>query len=514
MMVLATSLLAAAVGGFPSYFSWCDWDVLAERIGVDDVPTGEDVMVGQVEAEQNGNYMPDESLSDFSKKFILERSGSSGPSSHATNVARKFYGNEESLAPGVWLVNCWEVNDWLQNGFLHAGQGSANPPEYTGFGNIKVWNHSWVGSLGQSTDRDALRRIDWVIEKDENQPVVCVGLNNGSTPQPLLSWSYNTIAVGRLDGDHAIDAPSGGIDGMHRHACDIVGPQFTTSEACAVVAASAAMLVEQSGLDIEDLPAEVVKAIMMAAADHRGPSDGSGTPWGNNADSSGARRGRASEPLDPVMGAGQINVNRAHLVMGGGDQPGGADPATAPAVTTAGWAFEDMAPGDDRYWLVEATGHIDTMSVLLTWNRTVADSFTSFTLADLDLELLRIDPDSGIPMSLVGDPGIPVFSEGTVRSVAVDDNVEHLYLKGLAPGRYLLQITRTDDDGQAEAAIAWHMDDPVVDPDLSHDGVVDVPDLLGLLTHWGPCDLCRADLEGSGVVDLQDLILLLNTWTP
>ena len=48
--------------------------------------------------------------------------------------------------------------------------------------------------------------------------------------------------------------------------------------------------------------------------------------------------------------------------------------------------------------------------------------------------------------------------------------------------------------------------------DLSSDGVVDVTDLLALLSAWGPCDGCDADLTGDQVVDVSDLIMLLDAW--
>src|SRR5690606_13589263 len=47
------------------------------------------------------------------------------------------------------------------------------------------------------------------------------------------------------------------------------------------------------------------------------------------------------------------------------------------------------------------------------------------------------------------------------------------------------------------------------------DGVVDVQDLLALLTAWGPCPQpgdCAADLNDSGAVDVQDMLVLLASW--
>jgi hypothetical protein len=49
--------------------------------------------------------------------------------------------------------------------------------------------------------------------------------------------------------------------------------------------------------------------------------------------------------------------------------------------------------------------------------------------------------------------------------------------------------------------------------DIDGDGVVDVRDLLVLITSWGPCQGCPADLNGDGVVDFIDLLILLENWS-
>ncbi len=49
--------------------------------------------------------------------------------------------------------------------------------------------------------------------------------------------------------------------------------------------------------------------------------------------------------------------------------------------------------------------------------------------------------------------------------------------------------------------------------DITGDGVVDVLDLLELLSAWGPCPDCPEDLNGDGVVDVLDLLILLSEWS-
>ncbi len=52
--------------------------------------------------------------------------------------------------------------------------------------------------------------------------------------------------------------------------------------------------------------------------------------------------------------------------------------------------------------------------------------------------------------------------------------------------------------------------------DLNGDGVVDISDLLILLSAWGQCpndEPCYSDLNGDGVVDTADLMILLANWS-
>ena len=48
--------------------------------------------------------------------------------------------------------------------------------------------------------------------------------------------------------------------------------------------------------------------------------------------------------------------------------------------------------------------------------------------------------------------------------------------------------------------------------DASGDGLVNVTDLLILLSTWGPCSRCPADIDADGEVDIFDLITMLGNW--
>ncbi len=50
------------------------------------------------------------------------------------------------------------------------------------------------------------------------------------------------------------------------------------------------------------------------------------------------------------------------------------------------------------------------------------------------------------------------------------------------------------------------------DTDVNGDGIVDVLDLLDVLTDWGPCPGCDTDVNGDDVVDVLDLLEILTDW--
>ncbi len=50
--------------------------------------------------------------------------------------------------------------------------------------------------------------------------------------------------------------------------------------------------------------------------------------------------------------------------------------------------------------------------------------------------------------------------------------------------------------------------------DLNGDGLVNVTDLVAIITNWGPCgDPCLADINGDGQVNVTDLIAVITAWS-
>ena len=48
--------------------------------------------------------------------------------------------------------------------------------------------------------------------------------------------------------------------------------------------------------------------------------------------------------------------------------------------------------------------------------------------------------------------------------------------------------------------------------DVTHNGVVDIDDLLAVIGAWGPCAGCAADCTHNCVVDIDDLLAVITDW--
>ena len=91
--LLVASLLLAASPLSADVAEDIGLDALLERVGPDAMPTGAGVRLAQVEADESGNYAPDESDSQFDGKTIHYQSGATGASFHATNVCQWMCGS-------------------------------------------------------------------------------------------------------------------------------------------------------------------------------------------------------------------------------------------------------------------------------------------------------------------------------------------------------------------------------------------------------------------------------------
>ena len=511
--VLATAIPALA-GNDVGYSD------LVSRLG-SATPTGASVVAATVEARNGSdNFYPDQTSPEFAGKSFIERSGDSSASGHATGVAVRQYGLDTSMAPGIELIQLYEAGDWLFGGFLRTGSGTSNP--LFNPGGTKVVNTSWVanfevdGNPMYDLENEAMRRLDFVVNRDGL--IVTSGVQNGvaGLNDPLLSHAFNTIVVGRRDGQHVAAETGPNHDGPGRMKPEIVAPESVTSNASPVINSVASVLVEAARTTLAGTPGadrpEVIKAVLLAGATHENSVSGT---WSNNPDTTGSNRGITIQPIDDIMGAGTVHVDRSHRILTAGEQPGSAAVPAAVNADELGWDLATVGTGESRYWRVQVPALAPSVSIVATWNREIMSGFSAWSLADFDVTLYRVGPGNKL-QSLTGTAGVPYFSGGNVVSASAVDSVEHLYVLDLEPGTYAIELSRLDGGtSDADVAIAWQL--PEIDgprQDLNGDGTVGFADLVILLQDWGPCPPgpCLADIDDDGVVGFGDLTNLLNAW--
>jgi len=441
---LLAAVLAASAAAFRAASAQSDpvgYQALLNSFRAAGLPApGTGVVVEQVEASLSTTnlyyYMPDVTLSSFSGVTITDETGGGLVSSHASTVGGIIYGTS-GYANGISQVDVYEADYWLE---YVLGIGSSGAPVLPPANDPAVANFSWIGDYGNSDDNDALRRFDYLINRDNLVAVVAVNNGAGTSIPPLLASSYNSIAVGVSNGQSSLGpVPTGYVDGPGRSKPDIVAPESATSYATAEVSAAAAMLVQVArsnpAWSAADNPS-VIKALLLAGTDKNPlPS------WTRT----------ATQPLDPQYGAGQLNFDWSYQILTAGPQTS----SSSSLVDSTGWSYDSINPGGSTktYYFQVPSGQPLDLSALLAWQRNV--SYTpgsglnpaTFTpsLATIDLALYQADANFTLG-SLVDD------------SVSTIDNVQYVFDRGLTPGEYALQVTRTDAlAGPWNYALAWQL---------------------------------------------------------
>ncbi len=465
-------------------------------------------------------WLPDISNNDFQGILINDISASTSGlfSSHATGVARLFFGHTSSIAPGINHVDAYLADHWIEDGFLHAG----NPSLLPAISVNRIANHSWIGSAdtepeAQFSDVDVLHRIDWLIDRDEFLQIV--GLSNGNSNPPLLSSAFNVIAVGRSDGHHGLGTAK--IDSIYsagRTRPDIVVPLSTTSSATPVISAAAALLIDAGHnnplLSSDSLMSsttnrageviynaersEVVKALLMAGA-NRETDNGLITDYRNTAAT------QSKNGLDIRFGAGQINIANSYSILISGEQNSLEDNfGLATTITSNGFDY-DPAFGGLENSNTEASYSFSTGSesemffVSLVWNIDIEPEFeTNFEnsahLYDLNLVLVDVTAN---PLLIAS-------------STSKKNNTENLWVQLENNRDYILKVV--SDAGQLpykrDYAIAWRRE---IDSD--HDGIENDRDNCLNISNPAQRDTdndgfgnrCDADLDNNGFVSFADL---------
>lgn len=464
-------------------------------------------------------------------------SGQSGANSnHAFGVAKHFFGDATSIAPGVNDAVIYEAGNWLVNALHYDMNGGFDnglepePPRLNAASDdYMVQNHSYiVTSLGNaSRDQSALRRLDWVVENYDVTEVV--GANNVSaftnaTHPSLWAHSFNAIVVGRSDGFHSRGS-TGAVYRSGRVRPDIVAPFNLASHAAPVVGSTAALL-HETATSPEAVRSETIKATLLAGATKQEfanfvetlppaiavPPSLAPKPWDRT----------ATRPLDEIFGAGELNVYNSYLIQQGGQDVGGQSAATAPTVGSYGWDYKGKTPVDELYYKFEipAGSTATELSIILAWNAEVTDTnvaaniFTPDTVdaaQNLDLRLYVAGEDTA--EEIVESPTNESLSR---RSVSTVDNVEHIWQNNLGPGTYTLKVSGA---ANWDYGLAWRMTTAFneISADFDEDGMVTGADFLTWQRNFGTlqgASHADGDADGDGDVDNDDLTHVRNRVLP
>jgi hypothetical protein len=459
-----------------SYLDAIGYTALQARLGAG-TPNGAGIAVSQIEATgplpTDQNYLPDPSNPQFVGKTFNPMGGPGTVSGHATAVGQFYYGNA-GMASGVTIIDAYKVKgdllsgDWFGPAFLNYGTTSAPLIETR-----RIQNHSWIGSttpVDSPVAREVLRRLDFAARRDN--VVVVVGQNNGTAPMPsLLGNAYNVIAVGLSNGGSSPGPSTADTPG--RAKPDIVAPENFTSFSTPQVAAAAALLLQTADAKPPSESAnagraETIKSILQTGA-VRNIFDFSifNTP---------TPPVTRTVPLDPRVGAGQLNINRSHLIMEQSEQ----NPSDTATRSMIGWDYDTISTTTStRRYFIDLPNQFNMSyeaNISLNWFRRIVQSGGGFTtdnptVAQIFLRLRETDGAFGVGSVLY-------------ESVSTIDNVQLLYVPYLPyfGQRVAIEVTLNSlPTGQTDEnyAVSW-LFTPVPEPTSMALGTVGLAGVLWL----------------------------------
>ncbi len=340
-------------------------------------------------------------------------------SGHADSVGDIFYGCSHGVAPGVARVDNFEADFFYENFLCNTnlpGMGDAVVNQSFTFGTLAAADQEMVDS---EYDNYAVQNQTLFISAANNlgnSPVVCAP-----------GTAYNCLSVGAyVNGTYANSTGPTRDNGRCKPDLTALGEE--TSFSTPLVAGAAAVLMQAAlrgdgGIATNDAAdPRTIKAVLINGAVK--PPD-----WTNS----------FTSPLDARYGAGVLNLLNSYKELSGGEHHlisisqsplGGAHPpADTPACIQAlsGWDFNTNtsdATNDtiNHYYFQPNPGPARAtlgLTATLVWNRQLNQT----NINNLNLFLYNCS-----------------HSNLVAESTSLVDNVQHLYVTGLAPGHYDLQV--------------------------------------------------------------------------
>jgi hypothetical protein len=291
----------------------------------------------------------------------------------------------------------------------------------------QVLNASWVGGFPAQSgytaaelSSDVLRRLDYLVDVKKVSAVVA--LDNAPAIPALLGQSYNSIAVGLSN----LSAGQGysDVDGSGRMVVDLVAPSSVTSFATPAVAGAATLLVDRANktpalADASD--PMVVRSLLMTGAQK--------LPGWQHGDAGASDD--IVHPLDKIQGAGELRINNSYDILMAGEKAVGSHSVGM------GWSLASIAKGGVQYYYVDNLVAGGTLTVTLNWNRTTSGAVDGRFL-------IEGDPLANLDLEVYSSDNLDTIGASLARSASTLDNVEHIYLQGLAVGRFAIAVQGVD----------------------------------------------------------------------
>jgi subtilase family protein len=430
-------LFASLIGASALRAAASDLDTIGVTLlrQVDPSLTGSGVIAAQPEGTSTGNDFEVNPAFLGQPASLFTWASSSGTatifpntvgaeSGHANVVGANFYGVTTGVAPQTAHVYNYEAGDFYGN--------TIDTPLLPSIP-ARVVNQSFVFSANEETTVDAA--YDTYAVKHDT--IFVSGVGNGGKVLPP-GTCYNGIGAGLYGASSAVGPTPDGRSKPDIVAPDVAQAPFSANSFSIPYVAGSAVLLVQAALRGDGGPniaaandLRTIKALLLNGAVK--PAD-----WTNG----------LTTPLDGRYGAGVVNVfNSWHVLKGGqhpfiesttnasgARHPPGANPANETAL--AGWDLNSITNPvvglsyrekvNHYYFLLPGTDAY-AVTVTLAWNWQ--------SLGNNNLNLFLYDA---------------VTSNLVMSSTSAVDNVEHIFLTSLPPGRYDLQVQK-DPDAQASA---------------------------------------------------------------